>query len=67
MWVADIVYRPSETELLQHARARGCRTLNGMAMVAFQAAESMRLFTGHVPDSERMYRALFTWAGGPDA
>jgi shikimate dehydrogenase len=66
LWVADVVYRPAETELLRHAAARGCRTLNGMAMVAFQAAESLRLFTGQTPDAERMYRTLLD-GGSADA
>lgn len=58
MWVADVVYRPIETELLRDARRRGCRTMHGGGMVAFQAAEAMRLFTGMAPDPERMYRHL---------
>ena len=58
MWVAEVIYRPMDTELLQDARRRGCRTLPGGAMVAFQAAEAMRLFTGYEPDAERMYRHL---------
>jgi shikimate dehydrogenase len=56
LWVADVVYRPLETELLQHARKRGCPTLPGGGMAVYQAAEAFRLFTGHVPDAERMYR-----------
>jgi shikimate dehydrogenase len=56
MWVADVVYRPLETDLLRHARELGCRTLNGGGMVVFQAAEALRLFTGRTPDAERMYR-----------
>jgi shikimate dehydrogenase len=56
LWVADIVYRPLETELLRHARERGCATISGGGMVVYQAAEAFRLFTGHVPDAERMYR-----------
>jgi shikimate dehydrogenase len=58
MWVADIVYRPLETELLQHARARGCQTLSGSGMLVFQAAGAFRLFTGIAPDVERMLRHL---------
>jgi shikimate dehydrogenase len=54
LWVADIVYRPLETGLLRAARDRGCRTLNGGGMVVHQAAESLRLFTGRVPDVDRM-------------
>jgi shikimate dehydrogenase len=54
IWVADIVYRPLETELLRHARAAGCRVLDGGGMVVFQAAEAFHLFTGEEPDPDRM-------------
>ncbi len=54
LWVAEVVYRPLETELLRHARAIGCRTLDGGGMAVFQAALSFELFTGHTPDVERM-------------
>ena len=47
---------PVETELLREARERGCRTLDGAAMVALQAAGSLELFTGVRPDRERMLR-----------
>jgi shikimate dehydrogenase len=63
MWVADIVYRPLTTELLQHARARGCRTLAGSGMLVFQAADAFRLFTGRPPDVERMLRHLAALTG----
>jgi shikimate dehydrogenase len=54
LWVADIVYRPLETELMTTARRAGCRVLGGGGMVVFQAAEAFRLFTGVEPDPERM-------------
>jgi len=54
LWVADIVYFPLNTELLQQARERGCRTLHGGGMAVFQAARAFRLFTGVEPDVERM-------------
>jgi shikimate dehydrogenase len=56
LWVADIVYFPLETELLKQARMLGCRTLAGGGMAVFQAAEAFHLFTGVIPDSERMLR-----------
>ncbi|MDP9841972.1 shikimate dehydrogenase [Streptosporangium lutulentum] len=58
LWVADVVYRPLETELLRQARALGCRTLDGGGMVVFQAAHAFRLFTGCEPDAERMLTHL---------
>ncbi|WP_159942671.1 MULTISPECIES: shikimate dehydrogenase [unclassified Nocardiopsis] len=54
MWVADVVYRPLDTELLGLARARGCPTLAGGEMAVFQASHAFRLFTGLEPDSGRM-------------
>jgi shikimate dehydrogenase len=60
LWVADVVYRPLETELLRHARRAGCRTLDGGGMAVFQAALSFALFTGCEPDRERMLRHFAT-------
>jgi shikimate dehydrogenase len=54
LWVAEVVYRPLETELLRHARRLGCRTLDGGGMAVTQAALSFELFTGQAPDLERM-------------
>jgi shikimate dehydrogenase len=56
LWVAEVVYRPLETELLSHARRLGCRTLDGGGMAVIQAALSFELFTGEAPDLERMLR-----------
>src|SRR5439155_1607308 len=58
LWVAEIVYRPLETELLRAARQRGCRTLDGGGMAVFQAAGAFELFTGQKPDAERMLEHL---------
>lgn len=54
LWVAEVVYRPLETELLRTARSLGCATLDGGGMAVFQAADAFRLFTGREPDSVRM-------------
>jgi quinate/shikimate dehydrogenase (NAD+) len=56
LWVADVVYRPLDTELIRAARDRGCRVLDGGRMVVFQAADAFRLFTGVEPDVDRMLR-----------
>ena len=57
-WVADIVYRPIETELVREARAKGCDVLDGGRMAVGQAADAFRIFTGLDADAERM-RAHF--------
>ncbi|WAZ25254.1 shikimate dehydrogenase [Streptomyces cinnabarinus] len=54
LWVAEVVYRPLETELLRTARELGCATLDGGGMAVFQAVDAFRLFTGREPDSARM-------------
>jgi len=56
LWVADVIYFPAETELLRLAGAKGCRTISGAGMAVFQAVEAFRLFTGRMPDAERMQR-----------
>jgi shikimate dehydrogenase len=54
LWVADIVYFPLETRLLETAKARGCRTMSGAGMAVFQAAGAFHLFSGAEPDAGRM-------------
>ena len=57
-WVADCVYRPFDTALLQAARARGCRTVDGGGMAVGQAVDAFRLFTGLDPDAGRMAKTF---------
>ncbi len=44
--VTDVIYNPRETRLLQLARERGLKTMNGMYMLLYQGAASFRLWTG---------------------
>lgn len=57
-WVADVIYTPIETELINAAAAKGARTLNGGGMCVHQAFEAFRLFTGIEPDLARLQRAF---------
>ena len=63
-WVADIVYRPLDTELLLAARARGCQVLHGGYMATYQAAHTFELVTGRRAQPERMLRHLRTLVAG---
>jgi shikimate dehydrogenase len=56
LWVADIVYRPLDTELLTAALQAGCRVCDGGHMAVHQATEAFELITGITPDVERMSR-----------
>ena len=61
--VFDMVYSPLETELLRAARARGCRTEGGLAMLIGQAAAAFEHFFGAIPpraDGDAALRALLT-------
>ena len=54
-WVADVVYRPVDTELITGARAKGCRVLDGGRMAVGQAVDAFALITGIEPDASRMH------------
>ena len=56
LWVADIVYRPLVTPLLDEATARGCRVLSGAGMAVHQAADTFELITGRQPDRDAMFK-----------
>jgi len=43
----DTVYNPIETPMLEAARRRGCRTIDGVEMFVRQAAAQFELWTGH--------------------
>ena len=62
--VADLVYVPSETELLVRARAEGAQAVGGLGMLVHQAAASVRIWTGLEPPLEDMERAA-TRASSP--
>lgn len=56
--VYDLIYNPRETQLLIEAKAAGCQTLGGMAMLLGQAAEQFRLWTGEEAPLTVMWQAI---------
>ncbi len=52
--VADIVYHPIDTALLRAARKVGARAVDGLGMLAHQAALQQALWTGVVVDPHSM-------------
>ncbi len=56
--VYDLIYNPLETQLLKDAKAAGCKTLGGMAMLVGQAAEQFRLWTGEAAPLDVMGKVL---------
>ena len=56
--VYDIIYTPRPTTLLSRARARGCGTIDGLAMLVGQGAAALRLWSGrHDVDEDTMLMA----------
>ncbi|WEV44848.1 shikimate dehydrogenase [Streptococcaceae bacterium ESL0687] len=56
--VADIIYEPSETAFLSWAKKQGAKTINGLGMLVYQAAESYKLWTGFEMPSELIKEEL---------
>ncbi len=59
----DTVYNPIETPMLREARARGCRTIDGVRMFVKQAEAQFELWTGQrAPEGlfDRLVRAKLT-------
>lgn len=54
----DLIYVPSESEFLRLARERGLQTLNGAAMLFYQAYYADCLYLGTEPDEEQA-KALY--------
>lgn len=48
--VMDIVYKPLRTKFLREAEERGCRTIDGLEMLARQGAGQIEIWTGKKPD-----------------
>ena len=58
--VADIVYNPAETPLLQAATQRGLQVVGGITMLVGQAAEQFTSWTSVVAPLDAMFAAVAT-------
>lgn len=56
--VADVVFNPAETQFLKAAKARGCKTLDGLGMLVNQGAIAFRTWTGVEPNRAVMRDAV---------
>lgn len=53
----DLTYRPAETSFMREAAQAGARVVNGMAMLVYQGAASLKLWSGREPDVHVMFEA----------
>ena len=56
--VCDIIYNPLETKFLRNAASHGAKTVGGLAMLAYQGARSLSLWTGMEAPADVMLDAL---------
>jgi 3-dehydroquinate dehydratase/shikimate dehydrogenase len=62
--VYDLVYNPTDTRLLRDARAAGCRTIGGLAMLVGQAERQFTWWTGAPADARVMRDAALDALAG---
>lgn len=55
--VVDLIYSPTETVLLEEARRRGARAVNGIGMLVHQAAHQIHIWTGSTAPVAQMRAA----------
>lgn len=63
--VAELVYHPAVTPLMEAAAAQGCRTSNGTSMLVHQAAAAFERWTGVTAPVEAMAAAARGSLAGP--
>jgi len=56
--VFDMIYRPAETPLLKAAAKAGCKTANGIAMLLYQGAKALEIWSGKRAPIDAMRWAL---------
>lgn len=52
--IYDVIYNPTRTLLLQKTKEFGLETINGIDMLINQAAKSLEIWTGKLPDTDKM-------------
>ncbi len=62
-FVADVIFNPTETRLLDEAKSHGCQTLGGLPMLVQQGAIAFELWSGQQPAIEVMQDALEEFFG----
>ena len=58
MVVMDAVYQPLRTLLLRDAEEQGCQTIDGLEMLARQAAAQIQIWTGKKPEIQPILEEL---------
>jgi shikimate dehydrogenase len=57
-WLADIIYFPRETKLIEQAKVKGLNAFGGLSMAIHQAAGAFDIITDRKADADRMRARL---------
>ena len=57
--VADTVYNPRETRMIEEAKAAGCKAIGGIGMLLWQGAAAFKLFTGKDMPTQEVMEKFF--------
>ena len=57
--VADVIYNPLKTKLMEEAEKIGCRTIGGQSLLLHQGKIAFSLWTGEEAPGETMAQAVF--------
>lgn len=58
LMVADVIYSPARTALLEMAQEVGCPNMNGIGMMLYQGAAAFKMWTGHEMPIDAVKAAL---------
>ena len=59
MLVADVIYNPRKTKLLEAAEYMGCDIVNGQSLLLHQGKMAFNIWTGLEAPGDDMFRAVF--------
>ena len=59
MLVADVIYNPRKTKLLEAAEAMGCDIVNGQSLLLHQGKMAFNIWTGLEAPDDDMFKAVF--------
>lgn len=59
MLVADVIYNPRKTKMLEAAEAMGCDIVNGQSLLLHQGKMAFNIWTGLEAPGDDMFKAVF--------
>ena len=59
MLVADVIYNPRKTKLLEAAESMGCAIVNGQSLLLHQGKMAFNIWTGLEAPGDDMFKAVF--------